>query len=178
MALKCYCRHFGSIDAIAGEDRLSRDNSQSAERNSVPRSMNTKRKSEKGQSLVEFALALPILLVLLLGILKGGTTFYNWITLAESVQVGGRTLAVSRLDNPNGCSLATTALQNAAVNLSGNTNITPSYTFSGNGGSSCTNLVAGDSATVTATYACNLQILWYNFAPNCTLKSTITERIE
>jgi len=140
--------------------------------------MNTKRKNETGQSLVEFALALPILLVLLLGILKGGTTFYNWITLAESVQVGGRTLAVGRLNNPDACSLATTALQNAAANLPGNTNITPSYSFTGNGGSSCSNLVAGDSATVTASYACNLKILWYNFAPGCTLTSTITERIE
>jgi len=141
--------------------------------------MSTKTKNERGVAIVEFAFSLPVLLVLLIGIMKCGTTFNNWITLTEAVAVAGRTLSVSRLDNPNGCDLATTAFQNAAVTLPGLSNYTPSYTFTGPGGSSCSSgLVAGDSAQVSATYACNLKILWYNFAPGCTLPATIVERIE
>ena len=157
--------------------------------------MTKKQKKERGQSLVELALALPLLLLLLIGILKGGIAFNNWITLSEAVRVGGRTLAVSRVDNgltPNACALATTAIQNAAVNLPQasqlavpqNGSCTASsapcvgYTFVGS--STCSNLVAADSATVTANYPCDLTVIWYNFAPNgtCMLTSTITERIE
>ena len=141
--------------------------------------MSTKTKNERGASIVEFAFSLPVLLVLLIGIMKCGITFNNWITLTESVAVGGRTLAISRLSNPTGCTLATTAIQNAAVNLQVSNLTIPTPTFSGGGGSSCdTGLVAGDSATVSASYPCNLKILWYNFAPGCTLSSTIVERIE
>jgi Flp pilus assembly protein TadG len=140
--------------------------------------MTTKRKNEAGTALVEFAFVLPVLLVLLIGIMKCGTTFNNWITLTEAVAVGGRTLATNRLDNPNACTDATTALQNAAVVLPHGSTITPSYSFTGNGGSSCATLVAGDSGTVTATYACDLKVLWYDFKPGCTLTATITERIE
>ena len=140
--------------------------------------MTTRRKNEEGTALVEFAFTLPVLLVLLLGIMKCGTVFNNWITLTEAVRVGGRTLAVNRLVNPNACTLATTALRSAAVDLPLGNSITPSYSFTGNGGSTCSNLTAGDSGTVTATYPCDLQVLWYNFAPSCTLTSTITERIE
>jgi Flp pilus assembly protein TadG len=141
--------------------------------------MSTKTKNQRGASIVEFAFSLPVLLVLLIGIMKCGTTFNHWITLTESVAVAGRTLSVSRLSNPSGCDLATTAFQSAGVTLPGIGSVTPSYSFTGGGGSSCTTgLVAGDSATVSASYACDLKILWYNFAPGCTLPATIVERIE
>jgi len=129
--------------------------------------------------LVELALALPVLLLLLLGIIKGGIAFNNWITLTEAVRIGGRTLAISRLvgnQTPNACDLATTALKSAATNLN-QTNITvPTPTFSGN--STCTSLNVGDSGTMTATYPCDLAIFGVNFAPGCTLSAQITERIE
>jgi len=141
--------------------------------------MSTKTKNERGVAIVEFAFSLPVLLVLLIGIMKCATAFNHWITLTEAVAVAGRTLSVSRLDNPNGCNDATTAFQNAGVSLPGISGVTPSYSFTGGGGSSCTTgLVAGDSATVSASYPCDLKILWYNFAPGCTLPATIVERIE
>ena len=141
--------------------------------------MTTKTKLARGTAMVEFAFALPVLLALVLGIVKFGIAYNNKITLTEAVAVAGRTLSVSRLDNPNGCTDATTAFRLAGASLSGIGTITPSYSFSGGGGSSCASgLVAGDSATVSASYACDVKILFYNFAPGCTLTATITERIE
>lgn len=45
---------------------------------------------EKGQSLVEFALVLPLLLGLLCGIIDFGWVYYNQITLANAAREGAR----------------------------------------------------------------------------------------
>ena len=48
------------------------------------------RKEEDGQSLVEFALVLPILLMLLCGIIDFGWLYYNQITLNNAAREGAR----------------------------------------------------------------------------------------
>lgn len=45
---------------------------------------------EKGQALVEFALVLPILLMLLCGIIDFGWIYYNQITLNNAAREGAR----------------------------------------------------------------------------------------
>ena len=60
-------------------------------------------RGEKGQTMVEFALILPILLVLMLGIAQFGITFNNYVTLTDAVRAGARKAAVSRnTSNPAG----------------------------------------------------------------------------
>lgn len=54
------------------------------------------RKSERAQSLVEFALILPILLMLLLGVIEFGWLLNGKITLNASVREGARTYVVTR----------------------------------------------------------------------------------
>ena len=49
---------------------------------------------DSGQSLVEFALVLPILLALILGIVEFGRGFQAWLTLSNASAVGARTAAV------------------------------------------------------------------------------------
>ncbi len=49
---------------------------------------------EKGQALVEFALLVPIFLVLLFGIVDFGMGFYSWITVTNSAREGARLGAV------------------------------------------------------------------------------------
>lgn len=51
-------------------------------------------KSEKGQSMVEFALVLPILLMLLLGIAEFGWLFNAKITITSAAREGARVYAV------------------------------------------------------------------------------------
>lgn len=50
----------------------------------------TSRKRESGQAIVEFALVLPILLVLLCGIIDFGWIYYNQITLNNAAREGAR----------------------------------------------------------------------------------------
>ena len=51
---------------------------------------------QDGQAIVELALVLPVLLLLLVGILKFGLLYNNYITLTDSVRVGARSLSLGR----------------------------------------------------------------------------------
>jgi Flp pilus assembly protein TadG len=145
-------------------------------------------RGDRGSALFEFAMVLPLLSMLLVGIIYGGVTFYDYLTLADAVAVGARTLATNRSAGtgpPTACALGETALTNAATNLK-----TPSITiaaeaFTGTGGSTCSALVAGDAVTMSATYPCNLTIpiAKINLCPvvngnGSFISSTTTVRIE
>jgi Flp pilus assembly protein TadG len=45
---------------------------------------------ERGQSLVEFAMVLPLLLVLLFGIVDFGRAFQSWISITNAAREGAR----------------------------------------------------------------------------------------
>jgi len=51
-------------------------------------------KSEKGASAVEFALILPILIILVFGIVEFGIAFNNYITITHAAREGARIAAV------------------------------------------------------------------------------------
>jgi len=57
-------------------------------------------KSEKGASAVEFALILPILIILVFGIVEFGIAFNNYITITHAAREGARIAAVD-LNNPD-----------------------------------------------------------------------------
>ena len=123
---------------------------------------------------------MPLLMMMLMAIVKFGVLFSNYLMLTNAVIVGARTLAVNRsvgTATPNACQLATTSLQQAAVGLS-QTSITVTITFPPPDTSTCTALVAGEAAQVSASYPCNLQILFLNPWPSCKLNSQTAVRIE
>ena len=53
-------------------------------------------KSEQGQSLTEFALALPVLALLLFAVIQFGIAFNNYVTLTDATRAGARKAAVGR----------------------------------------------------------------------------------
>jgi hypothetical protein len=53
-------------------------------------SESVRRKPQKGQTLAEFALTLPILLLLLFGIIEFGRIFQAWVTLQNAARAGAR----------------------------------------------------------------------------------------
>ncbi len=57
-------------------------------------------KSEKGASAVEFALILPILIILIFGIFEFAIAFNNYITITHAAREGARRAAVD-LFNPD-----------------------------------------------------------------------------
>lgn len=68
--------------------------------------------NSRGQSIVEFALVLPLLLTIMLGIINFGLICYNFINVNEAAREGARAVAVSgkRAD-------ATTAVKNVNSSL-------------------------------------------------------------
>ncbi|MFD4703908.1 TadE/TadG family type IV pilus assembly protein [Gottfriedia sp. NPDC058432] len=56
-------------------------------------------KSEKGQSLVEFALVLPLLVMLLLGIVDFGRIFHVYLTLDHAGREAARTASIGKDDD-------------------------------------------------------------------------------
>ena len=145
-------------------------------------------RDQKGQALVEFALSLPLLLLIISGIFAFGIAMHSYLELTEAVAVGGRLLAVSRGQTTDPCALTATAVSNAAPLLTAS-NL--SYTLVLNGttysGSSCSsssttsgaagNLVQGSSATITVTYPVNLTVFG-NLVPNINVTSQITELVQ
>ncbi len=48
------------------------------------------RHDETGQTMTEFAIVLPLLVVLLFGIIQFGILFNNYVTLTDAVRSGAR----------------------------------------------------------------------------------------
>jgi Flp pilus assembly protein TadG len=127
-----------------------------------------RRRNERGQTFVEFALALPILIVLLFGIIQFGIAFHSYITLTDATRAGARKAAVSRL-LPAGerTGAVTTAVRNSAQNLD-QTRLTPSVVSTWERGS---------EVTVSATYPYEIRLFGIPVR-NGLLTSTTKERVE
>ena len=87
------------------------------------RTNTTRRHRQDGQALVEFAILLPVLLLLLLGIIQFGVSFNNYIQVTSAARKGARKASVSRT---LGSSAATTAARTAAKNAAPNLGLTDS----------------------------------------------------
>lgn len=127
-----------------------------------------KMKNERGQTMTEFALVLPILIVLLLGIVQFGIAFNNYVTLTDAVRAGARLAAVSRSssDPVGDCRARVLA---AADNLK-RSELEPTIT--------CTSTwTPGSDVTVHADYPYSISLLDWNVYSG-RLNSTTKERVE
>ena len=75
-----------------------------------------RRRRNSGQSLVEFALVLPVFLLLLGGIIDFGFMFYSRITVINAAREGARS-AVTAIDNPT--SIPSLVASNVSATASG-----------------------------------------------------------
>ncbi|MGJ7919181.1 TadE/TadG family type IV pilus assembly protein [Neobacillus sp. LXY-4] len=73
-------------------------------------------RSEKGQSLVEFALVLPVLLLLLFGIVDFGRIFHAYLTID---QAGREAARVASIGNDDGVIKNTAINYGESINLQG-----------------------------------------------------------
>jgi Flp pilus assembly protein TadG len=126
-------------------------------------------RSEEGQSFVEFALVLPFLVFLLLGIIQFGRAWHNYITITDAARVGARAGAVART---TACSTATAKINSLGVVPAGST-----ITCSTPGG-----LVTGQPLNIQITYSFTIGLPGYFGVPalnqTFTLVSTAQERLE
>ena len=183
--------------ACAEHDRQGRALESAAPRGPVARSGGRRSLravfGERGQALVEFAIVLPVLMLLIVGIVKGGLLYNNYLQLTDAVRSGARQLAIERGqtspcgDAANEVLSGATGLtsSNVAITMTENPEATgdsPGATYQTTGAPSGTGacpftLVSGSAATLTATYPCDFNILGFQLA-TCTLKASATERVE
>ena len=105
------------------------------------------KKRSRGQSLVEFSLALPVIFFLVLGIVEGGRLVYSLVTLDFAVEEGGRLAA---LPNTASVSAVQTSVSNNAHFI---TVPTSSVSVSvNNGAKAYTSRASGDRVVVSANY--------------------------
>jgi Flp pilus assembly protein TadG len=123
-------------------------------------------RNEKGQTMVEFTIVLPILLLLLLGILQFGVVFNNYITLTDAVRAGARQAAVGRsVADPTGSAIS--RVRASAVNLDQaklGVTVTSAWT-------------QGADVTVEATYPYSISLIGLVVSSG-NLSSRSTERVE
>jgi len=123
-------------------------------------------RSEQGQSLTEFALALPVLALLLFAVIQFGIVFNNYVTLTDATRAGARKAAVGRqLANPQNDTVQ--AVRNSASDLTqSKLNVSVTSTWQ-----------PGSDVAVTATYPYSISLLGL-VVKTGNLSSTTTERVE
>ncbi len=122
---------------------------------------------ERGQTMVEFALVLPILCVVLFSIIQFGILYNDYITLTDATRVGARKGAVSRTAT-NPIAITVAATRNAAQGLKpADLGVTASATA----------WAPGADITVEATYPYDIDVLGIVVASG-TLRSKTVERVE
>ena len=121
---------------------------------------------ERGQTLVEFALVLPILCLLLFGIIQFGITFNNYISLTDAVRAGARKAAVSRnTSDPAGTT------KSAVIDAGGDIQITSADV------TVTSDWQPGHDVQVQAVHSYSINLLGFVVASG-QLKSKTTERVE
>jgi Flp pilus assembly protein TadG len=151
--------------------------------------------SDEGQSLLEFALCVPVLLLLVTGIMTFGLALNNYLVMTNAVSTSAQLLSVSRSNTTDPCSLTATSFTTSAPNLTAS-NLSFTYVlngvsygpYKGLSASTCSssststgaagNLVAGQSAEVTVSYPCNLAVYGHNYLPTCNLVVQTTEIVQ
>ena len=123
-------------------------------------------KNEQGQTMVEFAVVLPIMLMLLFAIIQFGIAFNNYLALTDSVRAGARKAAVSRHE-PDPVGVATAAVHQAASDLdTSKLDVAVSSDWK-----------PGNTVDVTATYPYSINVLGV-IVKKGNLTSMTRERVE
>lgn len=134
---------------------------------------------ETGQAMVEFAIVLPVLLLVVLGIIQFGILFNHYMTLTDAVRAGARQAAVSRT-LPNPAASAETRVRSAASGSLSDANnpaalvvtVSPYDPVSGQA-----RFAQGGDVTVTAKYQYSISLLGV-VVKSGWLTSETTERVE
>jgi Flp pilus assembly protein TadG len=123
-------------------------------------------RQQRGQTMTEFALVLPLLVLLLFGVIQFGIAFNNYITLTDAVRAGARQAAVSaNMDEP--ATVTEEQVRESAAGLEpAELDVSVSSTWE-----------HGDDVTVTATYPYSISLLGLVVSSG-ELESEATERVE
>jgi Flp pilus assembly protein TadG len=125
-------------------------------------------RNDRGQTVVEFAAVLPLLVVLLLAIIQFGIAFNHYVTLTDAARAGARKAIVARLAGGTTAD-AEQVVRDAAGSLD-QAKLTVKV-------SSTDWTKSGSEVQVQATYPYSIDLLGWVVASG-DLKSTMKERLE
>jgi Flp pilus assembly protein TadG len=129
-----------------------------------------RRKNDSGQAVVEFAVILPVLLMILFAILQFGIVFNNYIQVTAAAREGARKAAVSRSLGTAAAETASTTSAKAAAPGLKQSSITVTYPNS-------PTFAQGSDVTVQVTYPYSISILGI-IVKSGKLTSSTTMRVE
>jgi Flp pilus assembly protein TadG len=122
--------------------------------------------------MVEFALVLPVVLLLLMGIIQFGIVFNDYIQVTSAAREGARKAAVSRTAaDPTGASVQ--AAKDSAPSLD-QSQMTVTVTAD----QDSTGWKQGGNVTVKVTYPWSVQLMGYVVLNNKVMSAQTTMRIE
>jgi len=139
-------------------------------------------RSISGVALVEFAFALPVLLMMMVGMFVFGIALHDYLAVTNAAEAGAFQLVVSRGDNTPWTD-TTNAVYAAAPTLP-KSRLTVDITVNGTAYSSdatcltALNSAMGAPASVKVSYPCSAQVLHISYLQNCTLTATPSGRIQ
>jgi Flp pilus assembly protein TadG len=125
-------------------------------------------RDSRGQTMVEFALVLPLLALFLFGIIQFGIVFNHYLDLTDAVRAGARKAVVSRQLDP---ATRNNTVKQAVVTSAGDITIDPNKV------TVTSTWQPGDDVTVQAAYPYSLDLFGIVFASG-DIHSTTTERVE
>jgi Flp pilus assembly protein TadG len=142
-----------------------------------------RRLGKRGQSTVEFAIGLPLLLTLLIGSVEFGVAFNKDLELTYATDSAAQLLSISRGQTTDPCQTTSQAVYSAAPYLSQSslafTIVLDGHSYTS---ASCSGgqqyLLQSQSAEVTVSYPCNLQLFGINPVPNCALTAQTTVLVQ
>ena len=137
----------------------------------------------RGMALIEFMFALPVLLMIGVGMMKFGVAISHYQMLTNAAAQGVTNFALSR-GTTTPYTTTTTAITNAAPSLT-NASITKTLKINGaacTSDSGCqsamTTAGAGATALVIVSYPCDLYVLGVNFKSGCTLTAQSAQMVQ
>jgi Flp pilus assembly protein TadG len=126
-------------------------------------------KSERGQTMTEFALILPLLALFLFAVIQFGIVFNNYLTVTDAARAGARAGITAPYGSKDCVGAAEAAARNSADNLDdGSLGVAVALP------SGCDK---GGDITVTVTYPYQISLIGIVVSSG-DLESSTTERIE
>jgi Flp pilus assembly protein TadG len=122
---------------------------------------------ERGQAMTEFAIVLPVFLVLIFGIIQFGIVWKNYVTLTDAARAGARRGTVSRHTDP--VAAACNQVRASASDLKGDLQCSASVTGPLDR--------PGGDVRVVASFPYSINLLGFVVASG-RLNTTHTERME
>ena len=137
-------------------------------------------RDQRGVSILEFAIAAPVMLALAIGTFKFGAAMMHQVVLTNAAAQGALTLALSR-GTTTPYTSTTTAISNAASTLT-TASITTTVTINGTACSTNTAcaalMTAGVTAVVHTTYPCDLSVMGINYKSACTISAQTAQMVQ